>query len=307
MNDVPNAPQKRHRDSLGRWWKRTQERADNVRSLRRNYKRRVREQRHRVYVAWLVLWFSTAWAFLCWGLLALFPNGLTALIFGIVLPFGVPLVVLREIRGSVKAAKEEEFQRVNNLVPMLWEMFPDRVRHESMPGEVPMARTKRHPISILLPRSKSDFRFPKLRKWEIAGEAVWLIAFFGSLLSGDLGALALVILIGSPYLAIRIWMWRRDELFITDGRLVRIWGIVDVKTGVMPRLRLTDLSKDVPLLSRFLAWLRIIWVPYGKLRFESAGQDQGISVITLVPNVNEIGRLASTESPHHFAAELEGT
>lgn len=69
--------------------------------------------------------------------------------------------------------------------------------------------------------------------------------------------------------------WYFEELVVTNRRVLLVSGVLNRKVGVMPLIKVTDLTFEQPLLGRLLG--------YGTFIVESAGQDQALSRIAFVP------------------------
>jgi uncharacterized membrane protein YdbT with pleckstrin-like domain len=69
--------------------------------------------------------------------------------------------------------------------------------------------------------------------------------------------------------------WYFEQLIVTNRRVLLVTGVLNRKVGVMPLIKVTDLTFDQPLNGRLLG--------YGTFIIESAGQDQALSRIAYVP------------------------
>ncbi len=76
--------------------------------------------------------------------------------------------------------------------------------------------------------------------------------------------------------------WYRTIFLSTDRRLVLVNGIVVRKVSMMPLGKVTDMRYDKTPLGQLLG--------YGKFVLESAGQDQALSTINLVPRPDTLYR-----------------
>jgi len=70
--------------------------------------------------------------------------------------------------------------------------------------------------------------------------------------------------------------WREDWFVVTDRRLLLRSGLLTRKIGMMPLIKVTDMSYSRPLVGRFLG--------YGEIIIESAGQDQALRRIQYLPH-----------------------
>lgn len=69
--------------------------------------------------------------------------------------------------------------------------------------------------------------------------------------------------------------WYFEQLIVTNRRVLLVTGVLNRKVGVMPLIKVTDLTFEQPLQGR--------WLGYGTFIIESAGQDQALSRIAYVP------------------------
>src|SRR5215469_5597140 len=69
--------------------------------------------------------------------------------------------------------------------------------------------------------------------------------------------------------------WYFEEIIVTNRRVLLVSGVLNRKVGVMPLIKVTDLTFVQPFAGRFLG--------YGTFIIESAGQDQALSRIAYVP------------------------
>ncbi|MGD8150811.1 PH domain-containing protein [Ornithinimicrobium sp. Y1694] len=73
----------------------------------------------------------------------------------------------------------------------------------------------------------------------------------------------------------RFLEWRTEWFIATDRRLLKTYGLITQKVAMMPLAKVTDMSYDRSILGRLLG--------YGEFVMESAGQDQALSKMDLVP------------------------
>ena len=93
--------------------------------------------------------------------------------------------------------------------------------------------------------------------------------------------------------------WGRDWFVVTDKRLLMIKGFIVRHVPMMPLMKVTDMKYERTLPGRFLG--------YGRFIMESAGQDQAMREVDLVPRSDEVYRIICSEifgvedhsSPHH--------
>jgi|GEM_PF-1952953 len=98
-----------------------------------------------------------------------------------------------------------------------------------------------------------------------------------------IGWVGLAWLLGMAVVAVRVKYWRSNRYCFTNERVLALVGWLRHKDGTMPLKRLADEVLEVTAWSRLLAWLRIIYVPYGRLTFESAGEHQTLNRLVYLP------------------------
>jgi membrane protein YdbS with pleckstrin-like domain len=79
-------------------------------------------------------------------------------------------------------------------------------------------------------------------------------------------------------------LWRileeyRDRFVITNQRVFRVHGVLNVNRATVPLLRILDITVKKPLIGR--------WLNYGHFVFESAAQVQGLNEIRYVADIDE--------------------
>ena len=139
-----------------------------------------------------------------------------------------------------------------------------------LPDEPPVIATRRHPAVLVR---------PLLRGLPVLAIGIWVLqldpanrgtAVVGLLLS--LGALL--------YLALHLAEWWVRHFLVTRRRVLLTSGVIIRTVAVMPLRRITDLT-----------WKETFWgqiLGYGTFRFESAGQQQGLDVVTFMPNAGAL-------------------
>jgi uncharacterized membrane protein YdbT with pleckstrin-like domain len=70
--------------------------------------------------------------------------------------------------------------------------------------------------------------------------------------------------------------WYFEEIVVTDRRVLLFTGVLNRKVGIMPLIKVTDLTFEQTLTGRTLG--------YGTFIIESAGQDQALSRIEYLPH-----------------------
>ncbi len=137
-----------------------------------------------------------------------------------------------------------------------------------LPDEPPIIATRRHWAALFRPAVRG---VPFL----LAG--IWFLQADPGDQAGAVVGLA-VALGAVVYLALNVAEWWVRHLLITRRRVLLTSGVIIRTVAVMPVRRITDLTFKETLFGQLLG--------YGTFRFESAGQDQGLDVITYVPNAD---------------------
>jgi membrane protein YdbS with pleckstrin-like domain len=144
-----------------------------------------------------------------------------------------------------------------------------------LPDEPPVVATRRHPAVLFRPLSRG---LPALvLGWVILAVAddVRLAVLVGVL-----------VVIGSlTYIGLHVAEWWVRHFLVTRRRVLLTSGVLIRTVAVMPLRRITDLT-----------WKETFWgqvLDYGTFRFESAGQAQGLDVITFVPHADALYRRLS--------------
>jgi len=139
-----------------------------------------------------------------------------------------------------------------------------------LPDEPPVIATRRHPAVLVR---------PLLRGLPVLAIGIWALqldpenratAVVGLLLT--LGALL--------YLGLHGAEWWVRHFLVTRRRVLLTSGVIIRTVAVMPLRRITDLT-----------WKETFWgqlLGYGTFRFESAGQQQGLDVVTFMPNAGAL-------------------
>ena len=157
------------------------------------------------------------------------------------------------------------------------------------PDERILISTRRHPVAWLAPT--------------MAALLVLIGAFVvaARLPEGSISA-ALLELVGLAAIPFGLWAyleWYFDRFVITDGRVMLFHGIVARRVAMMPVLKVTDLTYEVPALGLMLR--------YCNLEIESAGQDQALRTINYLPYPAEVYAVVTqlTHRPKEPAAVLQ--
>lgn len=204
----------------------------------------------------------------------MFTGGGLMLLIATAVTIGGLLVVLRLLRGSLvdaREAAETKLQTGKAVQPS------ERAKRALVPGEQVLWEGRRHPLYIW--------------KWWTGGILLQPTVIFLAVKGVPLGPTAITWFVGTTVVVIRIWMWERDKLIVTDRRILEVSGLLSYNVDLMPLSKLTDAKHKQPAFSRFIAWLRIIYLPYGTIVVESAGQDQALSTITFVPCAEQVYKI----------------
>jgi len=141
--------------------------------------------------------------------------------------------------------------------------------------EPPVIATRRHPAVLVR---------PSVRGLPALAVGLWLLQRDPeNRVSTTLGLL--VVLGALLYLGLHVAEWRVRHFLVTRRRVLLTSGVIIRTVAVMPLRRITDLT-----------WKETFWgqlLDYGTFRFESAGQQQGLDVITFVPHADAIYRRLS--------------
>jgi uncharacterized membrane protein YdbT with pleckstrin-like domain len=150
---------------------------------------------------------------------------------------------------------------------------------------VQLTRARRRRVSARLLEADDDHEVlvdEVYHHWVVyvpaAAEALLGVAVVGwcvAVLSSPGAGLLLLLALG--LLGHAAWLWVvqfMDVFVITDVRVLRISGILDLRQASTPLSRILDITLEQPLLGRLL--------DYGHFVFESAAQDQGLKDIRFV-------------------------
>ena len=136
--------------------------------------------------------------------------------------------------------------------------------------EPPVIATRRHPAVLVR---------PALRGLPVLVVGVWLLQLDpANRTSAILGLLA--VLGALVYLGLHVAEWWVRHFLVTRRRVLLTSGVIIRTVAVMPLRRITDLT-----------WKETFWgqlLGYGTFRFESAGQQQGLDVVTFMPHAGAL-------------------
>ncbi len=129
----------------------------------------------------------------------------------------------------------------------------------------PVVATRRHWAVLIIPVARA---VPAL------AAGFWLMVLDPE--NRVTASVGLLVLVGaSGYLALRAGEWWMRHFFVTNRRVLLTSGIIVRTVAVLPLRRITDFTYAETALGKVLR--------YGTFRFESAGQQQGLSEITFLP------------------------
>jgi len=139
-----------------------------------------------------------------------------------------------------------------------------------VPGEHILVAQTRHPVVLAEPVLSS-----LLVLLGIAGVSPYL----GSL---DLVRSALMVVwVALAVRALWVWVqWSNDYFVVTDRRLIRLHGLVDVQRDMMPLTKVTDMKFQRPFWGRPFN--------YGRFVLESAGAEQALREIDYVRDPEDV-------------------
>jgi hypothetical protein len=136
--------------------------------------------------------------------------------------------------------------------------------------EPPVIATRRHPAVLVR---------PSVRGLPALAVGLWLLQRDPeNRVSTTLGLL--VVLGALLYLGLHVAEWRVRHFLVTRRRVLLTSGVIIRTVAVMPLRRITDLT-----------WKETFWgqlLGYGTFRFESAGQLQGLDLITFLPHAKAL-------------------
>jgi membrane protein YdbS with pleckstrin-like domain len=144
-----------------------------------------------------------------------------------------------------------------------------------LPDEPPVVATRRHPAVLFRPLSRG---LPVL----VLGWVILAVADDARLAV----LVGVLVVVGSlTYLGLQVAEWWVRHFLVTRRRVLLTSGVLIRTVAVMPLRRITDLT-----------WKETFWgqvLDYGTFRFESAGQAQGLDVITFLPHADALYRRLS--------------
>lgn len=133
-----------------------------------------------------------------------------------------------------------------------------------IPGERVVVSTRRHWFRLAAPVTVVVLTFVAMVAGAFSttwGQAAWVLVWLWLAACG--------------YALWRVLEWRTEWFIATDRRLLKTYGLITQRVAMMPLAKVTDMSYDRSLLGRMLG--------YGEFVMESAGQDQALSKMDLIP------------------------
>jgi hypothetical protein len=166
-----------------------------------------------------------------------------------------------------------------------------RVKRKLLPNETVVVVFHEHPMSVA--------------PWWALGAFIWLVLINIGISKGHWGAIAIAALIVAGFVAYKTINWRRSIWLVTDVRVLRVYGLITDRQSIMSIQRLTDAAVNPPWWSTTLAHLRIIYLPVGAVRLETAGQTQAIESVKLIPDIERVAKTIQIYALR-FGSQFEG-
>ena len=139
-----------------------------------------------------------------------------------------------------------------------------------LPDEPPVIATRRHPAVLVRPLVRG---VPAL----VVG--IWVLGLDPE--NRATAVVGLLVTLGALlYLGLHLAEWWVRHFLVTRRRVLLTSGVIIRTVAVMPLRWITDLT-----------WKETFWgqlLGYGTFRFESAGQQQGLDVVTFMPNAGAL-------------------
>lgn len=140
-----------------------------------------------------------------------------------------------------------------------------------LPGEFPRVNVLRHWAVLLAPGLRAG-----------AVLAVLYVLFFNVSNDTIAGLLSLGMAAVLGWFGWKVAEWRHDRFVVTDKRVLVVTGLITKRIGMMPLLKVTDMTYERSWLGRRLS--------YGAFVMESAGQDQALHRIDFVPEPEQVSQ-----------------
>ncbi len=189
------------------------------------------------------------------------------------------LIIPRFLRGSQAMADA----RVTHELERTIKPSP-RVAKWMLPDERLRLEVTDHPISMLV--------------WYLLGAlltaaagALLFFIPFSHLQGWMIWTILIIWIVGMAYASVRLVLWHKGKLCITDQRIFVVRGIIKIRHEFMPLSKLATAKIQTPWHSTVLSALRIIRVPYGTLIADAAGEEDELKKNHFVPYINQITRM----------------
>lgn len=192
--------------------------------------------------------------------------------------FGVfsALALLRLIREPLHSARKTVRKDLD------WAPFiSERLARTMLVGETVHWIARAHPISIL--------------HWFVGGLLLQILTIAALFADVSIKIVGLSWLIGTLVVAFRVATWHKRLVCVTNKRIIAIRGFLTVKVAAAPRAKLGEAQVIVPWHGRMLAVLRIIHVPYGKIKLNV--KNRQLSHIGWVRQVEEFSSVIIDDRP----------
>ncbi len=164
---------------------------------------------------------------------------------------------------------------VRTVRAWLWELFsPPPPASFLSPSEHQLVNTRMHWLVPLRTIGQATIAMP------LAGLLLWVLNTAAPTWLQALLCLAAVF--HQVWLGYVILRWRADHIIVTDKRLIRVSGIVNVTVDAVHLSEITDTTYHRSLIGRILN--------YGTLVVKSAGRSQSLERMDFVPSPAAINR-----------------
>lgn len=210
----------------------------------------------------------------CWMVFVIIPSSALGLI-AVVVSVASFLLILRRIR-------------------------PQYQEHElSTKAIAPSSRVGRYLVKEKLLREMRRHPICVLHWWALLGLAQASTAL-AIITVGHAGVFGILWVILTGFAGWKLIGWWCDRMVVTNRRVLAVRGVLATSVPNMPLTKVTDLTHSEPFLSKLLLGLRITRHPFGKIILESAGQKQGLEVLSFVPDVSAVAKLMLDEALPHY-------
>ncbi len=125
---------------------------------------------------------------------------------------------------------------------------------------------------------------PGLRAGAVLTPLFLLWAYTGDTPLAGLLGIAMVAVLG--WFGWRVAEWRHERFLVTDKRVLLVSGLLTRRVGMMPLLKVTDMTYERSWLGRRLG--------YGAFVMESAGQEQALHRVAYLPQPEVVSQTMFT-------------